>query len=219
MPFFHPCSTSGSELIRIVVVLHCCSYALPYTSREHTWIGAKWDRGVGRRAYMWKACIEGRASSTACASPVAMGGHHGCTGRRGANHTRVSCCSCRAGQGQCAHRCRCVPPSPPAVRAPRLFYLRGLSASHLWAQPWSMVLKNVKRPHDDQGMWPQSYMVRSCLFCFFAIVVTELLSTHLAAQTLRSSDLNDYPPEQINCLGILNETVYYDFMSLFHSTT
>lgn len=111
-PFSTPCTTSGSELIRIVVVLHCCSYALPYTSREHTWIGAKWDRGVGRRAYMWKACIEGRASSTACASPVAMGGHHGCTGRRGANHTRVNCCSCRAGQGQCAHRCRCVPPSP-----------------------------------------------------------------------------------------------------------
>jgi hypothetical protein len=43
-PFSTPCTTSGSELIRIVVVLHCCSYAiaLPY-SREHTWIGAKRD--------------------------------------------------------------------------------------------------------------------------------------------------------------------------------
>jgi hypothetical protein len=190
-PFSTPCTTSGSELIRIVVVLHCCSYAiaLPY-SREHTWIGAKRDtegrppdvyvegmhRGACVQYSLCVACCNGRPPRV-----------HRETGRQSYARQLLQL------QGSAVRTDVDVSLPVPAVRGAGLFYLRGLSASHLWAQPWSMVLKNVKRPHDDQGMWPQSYMVSSCLFCFFAIVVTELLSTHLAAQTLRSSDLKDYP--------------------------
>ena len=117
--------TSGSELVRIAVVLlvHCCSHARPSPILYSRWRGSR-PCVCGRHAWNGvppgqPACCNGRPPRTPTGAPRE-------TGRQ-------------------SYKTSTAPMDVflPAVRAPGLFYLRGLRGSHLLeAQLWSMVLNN-----------------------------------------------------------------------------